>query len=403
MKKIKTCVTGIAVYIYQFSMSQTVVAFASGGATIFYLSGTLSGLISNKIAAYLISAFAGTGVGLVTVYGAERDSQKAISHLLIEVNQLKQKCHQLQVDYIKKKGQHHAFDGFQLPEQYLQKAFVLLERITTRLGENNTINDQNFEIKLDKHLVVTKTQFTGRANSISDDSDEMMIETRIQIRLAEENSTSLSFFSKIWQYFRSSSLISKAVMLSNFAMISYYMGAALEEAELDPTIVWVVSITLGVITSPMITYLTAAPARNERIRLERERNALTGIQEELMENCKCQKEDLDALKELSISKEYKKLYETLKNSQKTIDLKLLGNIFKQLNSDIKAGNHETKRNTGEISRQSLSMSMTTNPEIYTPLLNNSINLGSGGRPANTFIAENKQDSRQSTLYQCGIM
>ena len=76
MKKIKTCVTGVATYIYQFSMSQTVVAFASGGATIFYLSGTLSGVIGNKIAAYLVSALAGTGVGLVTVYGAERIRKK---------------------------------------------------------------------------------------------------------------------------------------------------------------------------------------------------------------------------------------------------------------------------------------------------------------------------------------
>ena len=187
MKKIKTYVTGIAAYIYQFTMPQTVVAFASGGATIYYLFGTLSGLISNKIAAYLISALAGTGVGLVTVYGAERDSQKFISHLLIEVNELKQNCHQLQVDYIKKKGQHHAFDGFQLPEQYLQKAFALLEILTTRLSESKAISEENVEIKLDKRLVVTKTQFTGRANSMSDDPDEIMIDTRIQNILAEED------------------------------------------------------------------------------------------------------------------------------------------------------------------------------------------------------------------------
>ncbi len=403
MKKIKTCVTGVATYIYQFSMSQTVVAFASGGATIFYLSGTLSGVIGNKIAAYLVSALAGTGVGLVTVYGAERDSQKAISHLSIEVSELKQRCHQLQVDYIKKKGQHHAFDSFQLPEQYLQKAFALLEIITTRLSENKAINDQNFEIKLDKRLVVTKTQFTGRANSISDDSDEMMIETRIQTKLDEENSTSLSFFSKVWQYFRSSSLIPKAIVLSNFAMISYYIGSALEEAELDPTLVWVVSITLGVVTSPVITYLTAAPARNERFRLEGERNALESIRLDLIENCNRQKEDLDALKELSISKEYKKFYETLKNSQQNIDLKLLGNIFKQFNSDIGTGNNERKRNTVETPRQSLSISTTTGPGIYTPLLHNSINSGSSVRTGSTFNAENKQSPRRSTFSQCGIM
>jgi hypothetical protein len=395
MKKIKTYVTDIAAYINQFTMPQTVIAFAAGGATTYYLFGTLSGLINNRMAVYFISALTGTGVGLVTVYGVERDSQKVISRLLIEVNELKQRCHQLQVDYIKKKGQHHAIDGFQLPEQYLQKAFSLLEIITTCLSESKAVSEENVEIRLGRHLVSTTTQFTGRANSMSEDPDEMMLDARIQNKLTEENSASLGFFSKVWQYFRSSPLMAKAIMLSNFAMISYYLGSALQEAELDPTIVWVVSIVLGLATSPVITYLTAAPARKERIRLEQERHALESIHAHLTENYNRQKENLEELKELSISKEYKKLYETLKSSQQPVDLKALSDIFKKLNSGIKT-NKESKRDTGESSRRSLSISSPIYPGICTPLL--TINSGSG----NSSI-EKKQNSQQSAFTQCGIM
>jgi hypothetical protein len=357
MKKIAEYPKKLANYIYQLSMLQTVVAFTAGGSVFYYLLGTLEGFVDNETENYLISTAAGIFVGLATVYGAERDTKNIVSKLSIEVDDLEQQCHKFQIDYLKMKGKHAVYDNLQVSEKFLEKTFSRLEAITT---ENATV-----EIKKTPS-VIADTRLRG--SSFSDSSDEMEVSISIMIKnkLAQDASLDLGFWQKFRLFFKESSLATKATVLTNLAMISYYLGTALEDTELTSTAIWTISISLGMITSPVVTYLTAGAVRDERIQLENKRNALTHIRNDIETKYLGKKAHLETLQELSLSNEYHSIHQSFGDSSQTTNLKSLSVVFKKINENIETRKH--KLQDPALTKNDLTMEEKPDLSLTTPLL-----------------------------------
>ncbi len=251
-------------FAVNLSKSDLFVVVASGSATAYYIgTGTLPYL--GNIAAFILGSLSGGVVGLGSVYCADKDALNLSIELKQQLNSTLQRYEEKKEVYSSLKGKKDALDLQQINNNRQDKLVGLFQLALERQLEEKNMQKVDFaqvgRRKSSAEFSSSSSCWTGTIRPREPEEKLPSVLGLLEDKASNADEKS-SFRRQMIKFFKDASRYQYAAMLSNAAIVFYYVQFSLKLI-VEYEIAVPIGVVLGVISGPVIVRLTSQSTVNE--------------------------------------------------------------------------------------------------------------------------------------------